>query len=219
MPRISAANLGEHRALTLGRIYDATRELLGERGPATITLATVAARAGVGRTAIYNYFPDRETLLLEFITAETDDYLERLQADLAVCDNAVERISVFIRRQMEELAAQHLSIGGLTDTFSDEGRSKLLEHVLPISACLREAIIEAQEDRYLPEQDTSTALALVMATVTGRSTSRLSPEAPEERITSTIDYVLRGLGAQITAAGRPRRLPQSRATSLTSAAV
>lgn len=207
MPKIDGANIGEHREKTSQRIFRAARDLIRERGYGSFSLADVAARAGVGRTAIYNYFPDRETLLLEFISSESEDYLNSLRFALAEETHPIERLRIFVRMQMEELVAQHAPTSGVLEILSDAGRERLLEHVRPVSALVRDALVDAQEERYLPAQDTSLAVALVMATVSGRSGQRLgSGESFEDKVASTTAYVLRGLGARTGPDGRARRL-------------
>jgi len=62
MPRINAASVAEHRAKQLQAIMDATFDLLGELGAAP-TLAQVAARAGISRTSIYQYYKSPVDLL------------------------------------------------------------------------------------------------------------------------------------------------------------
>lgn len=211
VPKISGASIGEHREKTSARIFRATRELIREHGLQPFSLADVAARAGVGRTAIYNYFPDRETLLLEFMSGETEDYLDSLRFALGEVSHPIERLQVFIRLQMEELVAQHVPTSGMLDLLGEAHRARLIEHVRPITAILRDALVDAQEERYLPVQDTSVAVALVMATVSGRSTSRLGDaEAFEDKVASTTEYVLRGLGARLGPGGAARRLPAAR---------
>lgn len=211
VPKISGATIGEHREKTSARIFRATRELIREHGLQPFSLADVAARAGVGRTAIYNYFPDRETLLLEFISGETEDYLNSLRFALDEVVHPVDRLRVFIRMQMEELLAQHVPISGMFELLNDDNRTRLLDHVRPVTAMLRDTLVEAQEERYLPTQDTSVALALVMATVSGRSSSRLGDaEAFDDKVASTTEFILRGLGAKLGPGGTARRLPAAR---------
>lgn len=64
MPKINAANLAEHREHTLTALLDAVDALAAERGVDTISLRDIAAQAGVARTAIYNYAPDKQALLV-----------------------------------------------------------------------------------------------------------------------------------------------------------
>ena len=49
---------------TVERILQATRELIAEEGYAAIGTATIAEKAGVNIASLYQYFPNRETILL-----------------------------------------------------------------------------------------------------------------------------------------------------------
>ena len=60
-----------------------------ERGYDAVTLADVAEAAGLARTAMYNYVPDKETLLIEFAARETDRYVGGLREALREVDNPV----------------------------------------------------------------------------------------------------------------------------------
>lgn len=63
MPKISAATVAEHREHTYQALLDATDALIVERGFASVSMRDIAERAGVARTAIYNYASDKKTLL------------------------------------------------------------------------------------------------------------------------------------------------------------
>ena len=64
MPKINASNLAEHREHTMNSLLDAVDELAGERGLENVSLRDIASRAGVARTAVYNYATDKSALLV-----------------------------------------------------------------------------------------------------------------------------------------------------------
>ena len=65
-----------------GAILDAAADLLA-RGGEPPSMGEVAAAAGVGRATLYRYFPTRERLLQDLITAATGEAADRLaEADL-----------------------------------------------------------------------------------------------------------------------------------------
>ena len=82
MPRVTGGSVAAHRADTTARIFTSLRDLLYERGYDALSLADVAEHAGMARTAMYNYFPDKDALLVGYATHETDVYLARLDAEL-----------------------------------------------------------------------------------------------------------------------------------------
>lgn len=209
MPKIIGGSLEEHRERMHERIFDSFAQLLGERGYDAVTLAEVAATAAIGRTAMYNYYPDKQTLLIAYTAHETGQYLERLQSALAGVGTPIDRLRVYVHMQLKQLATQQIAPSTLARILTDGGHHKMLEHLAPIWGLLRTIITDAIEQRYLPEEDVDLLLPLVTATIAGRSTAELSGPALERAIQTTIEFVLRGLGARLDANGHARRLPAS----------
>lgn len=71
MPKILAANLADHRRKVHEGLLDALDALLDERDYDRITLKDIASRAGVARNTVYNYAPDKATLLLAAVRRST----------------------------------------------------------------------------------------------------------------------------------------------------
>ena len=74
MPKILGSSLAEHRERTRTALFGALSELMSQRSFDKITLSDVANHAGVGRTAVYNHFADKEDLLLAFMEHEAGRY-------------------------------------------------------------------------------------------------------------------------------------------------
>ncbi len=206
MPKIIGGSLEEHRERMHELIFSSLAALLRERGYDTVTLADVAAAAGIGRTAMYNYYPDKETLLIAYTAHETGIYVDELRAELANEPNPVGQLRIFVRMQLNHLATQHIAPSSLSTILTDAGRKKMMEHIEPLWTLLRTIITEAQEQRYLPDEEVSVLLPLVTASIAGRSTADMSGERLDKAIEATTMYVLRGLGAQLSADGQPRKL-------------
>ena len=109
MPKIIGKSLHEHRQMTRHKLFSALSTLMAERGFDSITLADIAQAADVGRTAVYNHFPDKEALLLGFITHETEQYALTLERALADVDDPVEQLRTYIRQQAR-LARVHVDV-------------------------------------------------------------------------------------------------------------
>jgi AcrR family transcriptional regulator len=67
------------RELLRETLLDAARELLGERGWARVTMADVAARAGVSRQTLYNTFGSRDELAQALVLREQERVLAGVQ--------------------------------------------------------------------------------------------------------------------------------------------
>lgn len=203
MPKITGSSLEEHRNRTRARIFAALERLLVEQGYDSITLADIAAAAGVGRTVIYNYYPDKEALLLDLAGRQSEEYRRRLANGLRRADTPVEQLRVFIRMQLRELGSQHIALGSLRSVLSETGHRRMMEHVGPLAATLRDILERAQAEGYLPADDLDVVLPLVSAAISGRSTADLKGRALDRAIEATTTFVLRGLGAELDLAGRP----------------
>nr|MDT0523307.1 helix-turn-helix domain-containing protein [Streptomyces sp. DSM 41633] len=94
MPRISASSVEEHRELVQQRIFEAFATLMAEHSFDAITMAKLAAEAGIGRTAIYHHFPDKESVVIAFASHETTRYLDGLRDALSDVDDPVGRLGV-----------------------------------------------------------------------------------------------------------------------------
>ncbi|MDN5893272.1 MAG: TetR/AcrR family transcriptional regulator [Nocardioides sp.] len=206
MPKIIGGSLGAHREEMRKRIFAAFDDLLASHGYADLTLAEIAAAAGLGRTAMYNYHPDKESLLLAFTDHETEIYLADLGSRLADVTNPIEQLMVYIRAEMEKLAGQHVSPSSLTGLLSDVGRNRMREHVMPLWQVLLEILNSAVEEDYLPDGNTMTKLHLVSASTSGRWSKDLAGEQLDEAIREVTAFVLRGLGVQLDLSGSPLRL-------------
>jgi AcrR family transcriptional regulator len=63
MPKIIAATVAQHREQTYQALLDAVDALIVDRGLDAVSMRDIAERAGVSRTAIYNYASDKMSLL------------------------------------------------------------------------------------------------------------------------------------------------------------
>ncbi len=86
MPRISAATIEEHKALTRQKILDALQTLLAETGGLEgLGLGDIASVAGIGRTTVYEYFTDLDdvvaTLVEEALPDVVDTVIVRAEAE------------------------------------------------------------------------------------------------------------------------------------------
>lgn len=106
MPRIEASTVAEHRRLVLGRILDAFGEEMVVSGFTDLTLARVAARAGIARNTIYNYFPDRNELMLAFVERSVADFMGRVNAHLESLTSAKDRLEYLIHAQIRAFAVE-----------------------------------------------------------------------------------------------------------------
>ncbi len=199
MPKIIGGSLHEHRAQTRQRLFAALSTLMAERGFDAISLADIAAQAGIGRTAVYNHFPDKESLLLGFIAHETEQYLATLEEALRGIDDPVEQLRTYVRQQTQLKRVFHLAPGPDLRTVLSRGtQQRLREHVAGVEGILRRILTAGIDAGVLPPQDIDTTVPLVHACLSGRGV----PDAAgrEQALLATETFVLRAVGAPVPAA-------------------
>lgn len=206
MPRITGNSLGEHRVQMRAKIFAAFTEVLESAGYDALTLADLANRVGVGRTAMYNYYPDKEALLLDYTADVTERYVDALERELARVSNPVDQLKTYIRMQIEEFATQHVPLN-MTSVLSETGQRDMRAHVRPLFASLRSILEEGIAERYMLPGDVGLLMQFVTGAVSGRWTHDLRGAALDQAVLEATDFVLRGLGARVGRDGRPRRLP------------
>ena len=143
VPRITGDSLVEHRAQLRSRVFEAFAELMGERAFDAISMAQIAERAGLGRTAIYHHFHDKEAVVLGFARDGTEAYLDQLAADLEGIDAPADRLRTYVRHQVENSQKFHMGLGAqLYAVLSPEGQVAVRDHVLQVEAALRSLLVD-----------------------------------------------------------------------------
>lgn len=186
MPKIIGGSLEEHREQTRRRVFDALVSLLAERSFEALTMADLAAEAGMGRTAIYNHFADKDSIVVAFASAETDRYLDRLGKALAGADGPADAMRIYISEHLSSSDEFHFGFGPeLYAMLSRESLAEIREHVTAVESVLRTIIDDGVAAGVFAADDVTATMALVHSSL---STRRVTPAAVET-------YVLRALGA------------------------
>ena len=195
MPKIIGGSLHEHRLQTRQRLFAALSALLSERAFDSFTLAEIAERAGIGRTAVYNHFADKEALLLDFIAHETERYVAVLEQTLTGVDEPVEQLRTYVRQQAALTQAYHLAPGvDLGSVLSRVSRQRLRDHVVGVEAILRRILAHGVSTGAFPDQDLDTTVPLVHACLSGRGIPTTGPDR-DRAIAATEAFILRAVGA------------------------
>ncbi|MDO4665436.1 MAG: TetR/AcrR family transcriptional regulator [Actinomycetaceae bacterium] len=196
MPKIIGTNLSEHREKVREQLFEALAKLLAQRAFESLTMAEIAKAAGVGRTAVYNHFPDKEALLLEFIEHETHHYTQTLESALADVKDPAVGIRVYIRSQLELGATYRLAPGrDLRRVVSSETGRKLHVHGARIEQILRSLFDQLIASGTIPAQNVDILISLYHATLAGRPLPT-EPVAREYIILSVQNFLLRAIGLE-----------------------
>ena len=195
MPKIIGGSLSEHREQTRRKLFTALTALMSEQGFDAITLADIAAAAGIGRTAVYNHFPDKETLLLAFIMDETEQYVATLERALLGVRDPVEQLRTYVRQHAQLKRVFHLAPGPDLRTVLSRGtQAQLREHAVVVESILRRILTEGIAVGAFPEQPMDTTVPLINACLSSRAVPDDGPERAGG-IAATETFVLRAVGA------------------------
>lgn len=206
MPRISAATNAAQRENTKRAILDSFGEILYTRGLPGLTMTDVAKNAGIGRTAVYNYFADMGELLVAYALDETERFLNELRVGLEGIENPIDQLAIYIRLQINDLARRHLPPGpAMRSMLSPESYAKLGKHVHELQMVLAHILSAAIAENYIPKNDIRELAMLVHGSLSS-SAGRAEEETRERQILSTIRFIQMGLGARFDAQGAPVRL-------------
>jgi AcrR family transcriptional regulator len=196
MPKIIGGSLEEHRERTRDKIFAALSRLLEARDFDSVTFSSIAHEAQVGRTAMYNHFPDKETLLVEYAIHETAGYISRLSEGVDGAGSPREGILRYIATQLELSAsfqsfhmphsAGHSAGRG---SLSPQTAARMREHVVMIEDVLRTIIRDGiASGDFSDGIDVDATVRVINGLLVSSSARRFSRPALEA-------FVLRGLGA------------------------
>ena len=98
MPKLWNATIETHRAAVRDAILDATLVLVAERGLRGVTMAEVAARAGIGRATLYKYFTDAEAVLRAWHERQIGGHLAELATIAEAPSEPAARLAAVLTR-------------------------------------------------------------------------------------------------------------------------
>ncbi|CAM2784877.1 TetR family transcriptional regulator [Mycobacterium intermedium] len=169
MPKISAASVGEHREQVQRRVFEAFASLMAEQSFDAITMAQLAAAAGIGRTAIYHHFADKEAVVVAFASHETSRYIDELRATLQGIDDPVERLKIYINHQLDAGHQFHIGLGPqLYGALSRDTFRAIREHVMAIEDVLRDILASGASTGQFVIEDVATTISLIHACLAPR---------------------------------------------------
>src|SRR5699024_238475 len=189
MPKIIGGSLEEHRERTREKIFTALADLLETQEFESVTFSRIATAAGVGRTAMYNHFPDRESLLVESAIPETTDSIAQLRAGVSASAPPRDAARPSVHPQLALAVPFHRPQTAGGATLSPETAARMREHVVLIEDLLRGIVPDGIASRdFAADLDVDATVRIVNGLLVGSSAKRYSRPALEA-------FVLRGLGA------------------------
>jgi AcrR family transcriptional regulator len=133
-PNTPSPHVREKRRRRRAEILHAALRAFRENGYHTTTLDDIAERLGVRKTALYHYFPDKESILYECHRESLGEIARMIEEAEGCCERASEKLAYLIR--------EHVRV--MTETL--EGSPLAFE--VPALSPERRAEIIAARDRY-----------------------------------------------------------------------
>ena len=100
MPRISAPSVAEHHAAQERALLDAAQSLLRESKQAP-SMAEVAARAGLARSSVYQYFSSRQDLLRAVVADVFPRWTRRITEAMSSAPTAADAVLAYAHSNLD----------------------------------------------------------------------------------------------------------------------
>lgn len=194
MPKIKTSSIAEQREWRRRSLIDAAAELAIESGGRVVTISAVARRAGVSRTAIYEYFASSSDLIAEIIMTELDRYAQTLTDSTKGHFTPEAKIEAWVRTSLEYIAdGRHMLAKSINATSLPKSR----EHEIALAhqrlvAPLYESL------KKLGLRDTTLAVELIRKATDVAATRIEGGASAEAEIDDCLVFVMAGITALST---------------------
>jgi len=117
MPRIQTKKLAEHRDWRRNQLIEAASAIALESGGEAITVGAVAARAGLSRTSVYEYFASSADLVADLVIEELQGFTAFLDEAVQGCDGPERSVEKWIESSLTYIEdGRHLLAKALNAT-------------------------------------------------------------------------------------------------------
>ncbi len=123
----ATGQLSERRSRTRTSILVAAMYIVSEEGLAGLSMSALAARAGVSRQTLYNYWPDVDAVLAGMVELG-DVGTEELARQLASEDDPRAAFGLLVSAAVESIRAGHPSLSALTAALPADLRATMQAH-------------------------------------------------------------------------------------------
>ncbi|MFC1406639.1 MULTISPECIES: TetR/AcrR family transcriptional regulator [Streptacidiphilus] len=191
MPKIRAATLVEHRRLQRDALLEAARALLSEGGMEALTFPALAARTGLARSSVYEYFRSRAAVVEELCAVDFPAWSAEIVDAVALADTPAGRVEAYVRAQLalagdpRHRALAAISAGELDDAARERIRASHGQFVALVVSAL------AELGHARPGLTASLVQGIVQAAV--KRLELGAAEDPEAITEATVALVLRGV--------------------------
>lgn len=193
MPKIETATLAQHRDWRRSQLIEAAAAIALESGGAAVTVAAVAARAGLSRTSVYEYFASSADLAADLVIDELKIFGSELAEISAQGRGSIESIDLWIEGSLRYIAdGRHLLAKALNAIELPRNRSAAIGAA---HGALLAPLRSKLED--LGITDVNFALSLIQSTTDGATKRIERGDDAELIIASTREFCIAGLKALV----------------------
>jgi len=192
MPKIVTQDLASHREWRRNQLIAAATAIALEESSASISIAAVAARAGLSRTSVYEYFANSQDLVADLLIEELNNFSALLAKAIEDEIEPITALAIWIETSLNYVAdGRHLLAKSLHATTLPRERSA------EIAAAHRQMLAPLNKTLLsLGITDTAQAMSQLQA-VTDVATRRIESGAANaaDEIALTTDFYLAGVKA------------------------
>jgi AcrR family transcriptional regulator len=181
---------------------DSARQNFVEFGYPDTSLGDIAIDADIGRTTLYEYFPDKEAVLIELVNEELPALVEEIVQGIPGGLNAREYLGELVLRHLDFIADDS-NLGTMLMRASNQLSPEAQAQIRRAHGRLEEAIIDAYaagaESGEFRSMEPVLAGELINAVTMYAARSLIRSSDPKGKVHETIDFILEflfdGLGA------------------------
>ncbi|MEI2732945.1 MAG: TetR/AcrR family transcriptional regulator [Dermatophilaceae bacterium] len=199
MPRIEAPTVAEHNAMRRRQVAEAAVDVLMEKGVAGLHPAAVAARTGLARSTMYQYYPSTEALLRAAVEAMLGTARERVEAALAPVPTPAGRVGAYVRAALDDARSGH---GRLAQVSLMEMPEVCRDEIRALHDRVSEPLREALESAGVPDARMVAGFVDGVVNATARAIAQGAPAEPT--VEAAVRFALAGAGFTSGQAPRPR---------------
>lgn len=198
MPRIRAASIEKHKALTRQALLDAAYQLIDEAETADVSLAEVALSAGIGRTTLYDYFSDRDDLIAALVEDELPvvigEIIEGVDVSLPIGDQLAElavRTVEFVATDRVYGVILHREVGRM----GLEAQERIRQSHSDLSSTMADLYQRGVEAGIFDALPPALAGRLIQDTIMSAARVLIDGSADRHTVTASLkSFLLKGLG-------------------------
>ncbi len=184
----------EHKTRQAHRIVEATLRIVHDEGLSNVSMSKVAAKAGMTRQTIYNYFPDVESIVAHALDEHGAAVEQHLLVIVEQADGLLEKLRAVAEFQISHATPGHAGFA-LESGLSARVRARLAAHMDTVKAALEKAVTSDVGHAAFSGNPAAAVVSLLWGMIEGAVAAAL--EHPEQK-PYLLDAVVRAMFAVLT---------------------